>query len=85
VREFAPGALVVSLGLDASEHDPAATFKITNEGFTQAGRAFANLNLPTLLVQEGGYLSPHLGSYLRSFMRAFESGRAGSGKKSAAA
>jgi acetoin utilization deacetylase AcuC-like enzyme len=72
VREFAPGALVVSLGFDASEHDPVATFKITNDGFAQAGRKFAALNLPTLLVQEGGYLSPNLGGYLRSFLRAVE-------------
>jgi acetoin utilization deacetylase AcuC-like enzyme len=72
VREFAPGAVVVSLGFDASEHDPVATFKITNDGFAQAARKFAALNLPTLLVQEGGYLSPELGSYLRSFLRAVE-------------
>lgn len=72
VREFAPGAVVVSLGFDASEHDPVATFKITNDGFAQAGRKFAALKLPLLLVQEGGYLSPHLGGYLRSFLHAVE-------------
>jgi acetoin utilization deacetylase AcuC-like enzyme len=72
VREFAPGAVVVSLGLDASEHDPLAIFKITNNGFAQAGKKFAALSLPALLVQEGGYLSPHLGSYLRSFLHAAE-------------
>jgi acetoin utilization deacetylase AcuC-like enzyme len=72
VRKFAPGAVVVSLGFDASEHDPVATFKITNDGFAQAGQRFAALNLPTLLVQEGGYLSPQLGSYLRSFLCAVD-------------
>ncbi len=72
VRAFAPAAFVVSLGFDASEHDPVATFRITNEGFAQAGRKFAALRLPTLLVQEGGYLSPHLGRHLHSFFRAFE-------------
>jgi len=73
VQEFAPGAVVVSLGFDASEHDPVATFKITNEGFAEAGRKFAALKRPTLLVQEGGYLSPQLGSYLRSFLNAVDS------------
>ncbi|SEF09273.1 Acetoin utilization deacetylase AcuC [Rhizobiales bacterium GAS191] len=72
VQAFVPGAVVLSLGFDAAEHDPVATFKITNGGFSEAGRRFAALNLPTLLVQEGGYLSPYLGSYLRSFFRAFE-------------
>ena len=72
VTEFAPGALVVPLGFDASEHDPVATFKISHDGFAAAGRKLAALKLPTVLVQEGGYLSPELGTCLRSFLRAFE-------------
>jgi len=72
IRGFEPGALVVSLGFDAGEHDPVAAFKITGHGFAEAGRRLAALHQPTLLVQEGGYLSPSLGGYLRSFLRAFE-------------
>jgi acetoin utilization deacetylase AcuC-like enzyme len=72
ITGFEPGALVVSLGFDAGEHDPVAAFKITDTGFAEAGRRIAALNCPTLLVQEGGYLSPSLGGYLRSFLRAFE-------------
>lgn len=72
VRDFAPAALVVSLGFDAAEHDPVQTFKVTDAGFAEAGRKLAALRSPTLLVQEGGYLSPSLGGYLRSFLRAFE-------------
>ncbi len=71
IVEFAPGAMSVSLGFDAAEHDPVGAFRITGDGFAEAGRRLAALQLPTLLVQEGGYLSPHLGSYLRSFMRGF--------------
>ena len=76
VSEFAPGALVVSLGFDASEHDPVGTLKITHDGFAEAGRKLAALRRPTLLVQEGGYLSPELGTCLRRFLRAFESAAA---------
>jgi acetoin utilization deacetylase AcuC-like enzyme len=72
VRAFAPGALVVSLGFDAAEHDPVGAFGITGDGFAEAARRFARLALPTLLVQEGGYLSPHLGGYLSRFLGAFE-------------
>lgn len=72
VRSFAPGALVVSLGFDAAKTDPSATFAITDAGFAQAGRRLAAAGLPTLLVQEGGYLNSELGSYLRTFLRAFE-------------
>jgi len=32
IRAFAPGALVVALGLDASEHDPLAGLAVTTEG-----------------------------------------------------
>ncbi|NTF46626.1 histone deacetylase family protein [Rhizobium rhizogenes] len=71
VRHYGAEALVVSLGLDAAEYDPVSAFKITHDGFSAAGSRFRGLGLPTLLVQEGGYLSPQLGSYLRSFMHAF--------------
>ena len=72
IHGFDPGALVVSLGFDAGADDPSAAFAITDRGFAEAGRRFAAMGLPTLLVQEGGYLSPSLANYLRSFLRAFE-------------
>ncbi len=72
MTEFSPGALVVPLGFDASEHDPVATFKISHDGFAAAGRKLGALKLPTLLVQEGGYLSPELGTCLSRFLHAFE-------------
>lgn len=71
-RAFGTEALVVSLGFDAGEHDPSATFKITDAGFAEAGRRLAGLACPTLLVQEGGYLSPALGGNLKNFLRGFE-------------
>ncbi len=72
IRAFGPAALVVSLGFDASEHDPTETFKVTIPGFAEAARRIRALGVPTLLVQEGGYLSPHLGENLRSFLGGFE-------------
>ena len=71
VRDFATGALVVSLGFDAGEHDPSNAFKITDAGFSEAGRRLAALGRPTLLVQEGGYLSPALGGNLEHFLAGF--------------
>ena len=67
VRGFEPGALVVSLGFDAAVDDPSAAFAITEHGFAEAARRLAALNLPTLLVGEGGYLGPSLARYLRAF------------------
>ena len=76
IRVFAPAVLVVSLGFDASEHDPVETFKVSVEGFGEAAGRIAALGLPTLLVQEGGYLSARLGDNLDAFLRGFEAGSA---------
>lgn len=73
VARFAPEVLVIALGLDASGHDPLAFLDISNDGFERIGATLGALNLPTLLVQEGGYLSPHLGANLQAALRGFES------------
>ena len=75
IREFAPTALVVALGLDASESDPLQGLKVTGTGFHAMAKKIAGLGLPTVLVQEGGYLSDDLGSNLVQFLSGFEAGR----------
>ena len=73
ITTFGADVLVVSLGLDASENDPLKGLEITTEGFGRIGKAIADIGLPTLLVQEGGYLSDELGANLTSFINGFES------------
>ncbi len=75
VRRFDPDLLVVALGLDASVHDPLAFLAITTDGFRRIGAALGALRLPTVLVQEGGYLSDHLGRNLVATLEGFESAR----------
>lgn len=75
IRAFAPGALVVALGLDASEHDPLAGLAVTTNGFRRIGQTIARLGLPTVLVQEGGYLSDILGTNLTAVLAGFEEAR----------
>lgn len=75
IREFAPTALVVALGLDASESDPLQGLKVTGPGFHVMAEKIARLGLPTVLVQEGGYLSDDLGRNLVQFLSGFEHGR----------
>lgn len=72
VDAFAPGALVVALGLDAHEGDPFQGLAVTTAGFARIARAFHALGRPTLLVQEGGYLSDALGANLKSFLAGFQ-------------
>ena len=75
IEAFAPGALVVALGLDASEHDPLAGLAVTSDGFRRIGAAIARFGLPTVLVQEGGYLSDVLGANLTAVLGGFEAAR----------
>lgn len=75
IEAFAPGALVIALGLDASEHDPLKGLAVTTDGFRRIGQAIARIGLPTVLVQEGGYLSEYLGPNLTSVLAGFEEAR----------
>lgn len=75
VRRFDPQALVVSLGFDASEHEPLNALSVGADGFARAGAAIAGLRLRTLLVQEGGYAVDWLGRLLGRFLDGFVGGR----------
>jgi acetoin utilization deacetylase AcuC-like enzyme len=74
INKFKPDAVVVALGLDAYENDPYQGICINTDGFGKILKRIAELNLPTVLVQEGGYLSDALGDNLASALRGFESG-----------
>lgn len=69
---YKPDVLLVSLGLDAQENDPLGILSITTDGFARMAAAIAQLGLPTVLVQEGGYLCDELGTNLVSFLQGFE-------------
>jgi acetoin utilization deacetylase AcuC-like enzyme len=71
VRGFRPDALVVSLGFDASEHEPLNALAVTAEGFARAGQEIGGLRLPTAIVQEGGYNVSLLGELLTRFLGGF--------------
>ncbi|RVC57869.1 histone deacetylase family protein, partial [Mesorhizobium sp. M4B.F.Ca.ET.088.02.2.1] len=71
IRAFAPEALVVALGLDAFEGDPFGGLSVTTPGFSRIGEAIAGLGLPTVIVQEGGYLCDALRDNLTAFLTGF--------------
>jgi len=71
IRAFAPDALVVALGLDAFEGDPFGGLSVSTPGFARIGEAVAGLELPTVIVQEGGYLCDALSDNLTSFLSGF--------------
>jgi acetoin utilization deacetylase AcuC-like enzyme len=71
IRGFQPDALVVSLGFDASEHEPLNALAVTADGFARAGERIGGLGLPTAIVQEGGYNTSVLGALLARFLGGF--------------
>ncbi len=74
ICEWAPEALLVSLGFDAYAGDPFAFLAVTTDGFGAVGAAIAGLDLPTVLVQEGGYDCDSLGVNLGAFLDGFGRG-----------
>jgi acetoin utilization deacetylase AcuC-like enzyme len=68
VRAFAPGALVIALGLDAFEGDPFGGLAVSTQGFAKMAGLLTALDLPMVIVQEGGYLCDELGENLQAFL-----------------
>jgi acetoin utilization deacetylase AcuC-like enzyme len=72
VRAYKPQALVLALGFDVYKDDPQAAAGVSTEGFARLGRAIRALDLPTVIVQEGGYNLGMLEANTQSFFRGFE-------------
>ncbi|MGB5984087.1 MAG: GNAT family N-acetyltransferase [Desulfobacterales bacterium] len=66
---FKPLFLVVALGLDTAKGDPTGTWQLKAKDFEQNGRMIGSLNLPTVVVQEGGYRTRTLGSNAINFFK----------------
>ncbi|WP_148864530.1 histone deacetylase family protein [Marinobacter fonticola] len=75
IRLFQPDVLVLSLGFDIYKDDPQAKVSVSSEGFAALGKRVADANLPTLVVQEGGYELKALRENGRQFFSGLE-GRA---------
>jgi len=65
-------ALVVALGVDGAAEDPNSPLEVTAEGFREAGGRLGALGLPTVLVQEGGYVPETVGALVRAVLEGFD-------------
>ena len=61
VTDYAPDALIISLGVDTYEKDPISFFKLTSDDFTRYGEKLGRLGIPSLFVMEGGYAVEEIG------------------------
>lgn len=72
IARFGPSLLVVSLGLDTFEADPISDLALSVDGLARCGAAVAELGLPTVVLQEGGYALAALGECARRWLNGFE-------------
>jgi len=72
LRRFAPDALVVALGLDTFAGDPTTFFEISTDDFSSMGEVIGALDLPTLVVLEGGYAVDWIGQNTLNFLTGLE-------------
>ncbi|MEI2414778.1 histone deacetylase family protein [Orrella sp. JC864] len=73
---YQPDVLVLSLGFDIFEKDPQAKVAVGEGGFARLGAIVGGMQLPTLIVQEGGYYIEGLGALARQFFGGFDQARA---------
>jgi acetoin utilization deacetylase AcuC-like enzyme len=68
IAHFAPDVLVLAAGLDIAADDPFKAFSIHTHDFETIGKRLAELKLPILVAQEGGYPSDSLGLNLAALL-----------------
>lgn len=71
IMEFKPGYLVVSVGFDMMKGDPIGGFNISVKGLAAISSRIASLAIPTVIVQEGGYLLGEIGIQAATFLVNF--------------
>ena len=72
IANYAPDALVVSLGVDTFENDPISFFKLASDDFKRYGATIGSLNLPTLFIMEGGYAVEEIGVNAVNVLEGYE-------------
>jgi acetoin utilization deacetylase AcuC-like enzyme len=72
IADYAPDALIVSLGVDTFETDPISFFKLTSPNFITMGADIAAAGLPTLFVMEGGYDIAEIGINTVNVLEGFQ-------------
>lgn len=71
VGDYTPDALVLALGVDASDCDPHGRHNVKRPAFARMAQRVRELNLPTVIVQEGGYESEILGHLIADVIDVF--------------
>ncbi len=71
VGSFNPEILAVSMGFDSFREDPLAGLNLTEKSYRKMGEMVSDLNLPTFITLEGGYVVEKIGGLCRDFLSSF--------------
>lgn len=72
IIDHAPDSLVVSLGVDTWRGDPISSFQLDVDDYPDIGARIAELDLPTLVVMEGGYAVAEIGVNVVGFLAGLD-------------
>lgn len=72
IEKFGAQAMVLPLGFDGLKGDPTALLGFDFECFRLAGARVKKLGIPTVLVQEGGYMVDAIGIALDAFLEGLQ-------------
>lgn len=72
IRGFKPSCLVLSAGMDIYAEDPLGTIKVSTLGIGGIAQRIASLDLPTVIVMEGGYANEALGGNILALLKEFK-------------
>lgn len=71
LREYAPQVLIVSAGFDTYIEDTMSQINLTAACYREIARRLSQLDMPSIVVQEGGYHVASLGDNVVRFLRGF--------------
>lgn len=69
ITRYQPEYLLISAGFDTHEKEQKDGFKISTSYYRKLGKRIHGLELPTLVIQEGGYNTNVLGDNVVSFLK----------------
>jgi acetoin utilization deacetylase AcuC-like enzyme len=71
IRDHQPNLIVLSFGADTFEDDPISQFQLRREDYPVIAGRIAGLEIPVLIVMEGGYAVEELGRNVEAFLSGF--------------
>lgn len=68
IAAFGTRLLIVSFGADTFAGDPISHFAFERDDFTRLAARLAAMNVPSVVVMEGGYATAELGDNVAAFL-----------------